>query len=269
MNIFFFYVSGVGPIKYAYSTSSPQLFQFSEHVTALQAYGGGDRPEYAFYAMLQGLRARDNDSFELMIEGSQMIVLTDAPSKQPELVNNVINDAVARRVCIHIFATNDNALEDGHYRRITEETHGILHTHWSITSFARAYSEKQCRYLEDFRVKRAVLSSESSHCKRFVVSRLATLLKLSIQASYGATVTLSRPNRISSRIVIRSDGSALFTEKHPVSGEWRTCTSTGSIQIYDAVTYVMDITVVYLINESSSTTPPPACKFPYSTGMDS
>ena len=217
--------------------------------------------------MLQGLRFKDSDSFELMTAGSQMIVLTDAPSKQPELVNNVIDDAVLRRVCIHIFATNDYALEDGFYRQITEGTHGILHTQWSVTSFAQAHSEKQCRYL---RKKRAVITSESSQCKVFVVSRLATLLKLSIQATFGTTVKLSRPNHISSTIsVIRSDGLALFSEKHPVSGEWRACTTAGTIQVNDAVIYVMDTTVVYLSNGSISTAPPPACKFPYySIGMD-
>ena len=252
------YSIGVGPINYYESTYSHDLRTFNQSVAALQATGGGDFPEYALYAMLQGLRFQDIYSIDLMTARSQMIVLTDATSKQEGLVNDVINDAINRNVCIHIFAT-DRALSDGIYRRIANETHGILHTQWDIVSFARAHNEKRCKYLEDLRKKRTAILLENP-CEHFIVSRLAALLKLSIETQNGATVTLTRPHRMISTFQIVSDNFGLFTEKHPVSGHWSACTNIGGIQVNVHVTYIMDMTPVYLSNGRSSIAPPPACR---------
>lgn len=117
----------MGNITYANSHFAPQLFDFYESVQSLHAFGGGDEPEYALYAMQQGLRAVSKESFELMVEGSQMVVLTDAPSKQKELVKDVIYEAVRRKVCIHFFTSDNYALEDGIYEQIAAQTLSLIH----------------------------------------------------------------------------------------------------------------------------------------------
>ena len=68
---------------------------------------GGDGPEYALYAMKKALTATDDDGFSLMISGSQMVVLTDALSKQPELKDDVIQYALGEGICIHFFVNHD------------------------------------------------------------------------------------------------------------------------------------------------------------------
>ena len=213
--------------------------------------------------MQQGLRAKGEDEdvvLPLMVSGSQMVVLTDAPSKQKELEAIVISEAVRLKVCIHFFVSDDYALGDGIYRRIATQTHGILHehfSHWDIATFAAAYDIQGCHFLKTLRKRRLV---PSSRCEIFAVSRLAALLKLSIKADTGNIITVTRSNKTVTTLVVRANNLALLTEANPVSGEWSACTSAGNIEVSDVVNYIIDTTVLYLNNGSVSSTAPPACK---------
>lgn len=213
--------------------------------------------------MLVGLRYEKqfdgNLPIQLMLSGSQMIVLTDAPSKQPELESIVADEAKENKVCIHFFTTNDYALSDGIYERIKNETGGILHTGWSTTSFAAAYATRRCPHLK---AKRQVsLSPPPSSCTSFTVSRLATFLQVTIEAQTGSLVIFTLPNGSVSTLTAGSGSLALFSEYHPVSGEWQACASTGNIDITHSMTYILDATIVYLNKDSISVVAPPACKF--------
>ena len=73
---------GVGPIQVANPHLVEDIRAFRDAVQALTAFGGGDIPEYALYAMKKTLEAKEvvDDGYEynLMGEGSQMFVITDA-----------------------------------------------------------------------------------------------------------------------------------------------------------------------------------------------
>ena len=122
---FCFLDTGVGNITYTFSTDAEQLHKFFESVEVIQASGGGDGPEYALYAMLEALKLKDG-RYPLMVDGSQIMVLTDAPTKQPELEPGVIKIATEQRVCIHFFTSGGGTLADGIFERIANQTHGNI-----------------------------------------------------------------------------------------------------------------------------------------------
>ena len=225
---------------------------------------GGDRPEYALFAMKKALEAKDDDGVTLMVEGSQMVVLTDAPSKQHELTDTVIGYALRQSVCIHFFVNHpEYSLEDGIYQRIAEGTHGTLissFSQWNITDFVAKYEENDgCEFLAPRKRRSASLSISS--CKLVTVSRLSANLRLSIASPTGSSVRISHPDgRVDDLLVIRNN-FILFNQTNPVHGPWKVC-STGehSIQVTDVVTYRIDTTVFYWSPNITSVTPP-ACKY--------
>ena len=276
-------LAGFGPITFVHSDDVLQLPKFYKSVENLHAgyihnmpSSGGDIPEYALYAMLQGLRAQDGD-YPLMIEGSQMVVLTDAPSKQPYLDRSVIDVAVNGKICIHFFINHpQNTLEDGIYEEIASKTHGSLFSqfsHWDIARFAEAYRSNRCDFLEEFREERSLTShipfvpSDNpsdisdiplSQCKNFSVSRLAADLRLSIQADTGNNITISRPNGTVSTLTVGNNNLAFFNEAKPESGQWSVCGNRSTIEfkVNDIVTYNIDATILY----NNASLVPPACK---------
>ena len=79
----------------------------------LHATGGGDKPEYALYAMIKVLEAMAVDEGGHGYQshgtaGSQMVVITDAPSKQTELTEDVIRLANVAGVYIHLFLSQSD-----------------------------------------------------------------------------------------------------------------------------------------------------------------
>ena len=99
---------------------------FVDAVNALAATGGGDAPEYALDGMLAGLQVTF-ENIEIMTPGSQMIVLTDAPTKNEPLEADVIKEANDREVCIHfLIARNMDFISDSVYQRIADGTSGTI-----------------------------------------------------------------------------------------------------------------------------------------------
>ena len=112
-------------------------------------------PEYALYAMKKTLEAKevDDDSYEydLMGEGSQMVVITDAPSKQTdELTEEVIRLTNAAGVCIHFFLAQTDVSDE--YVQIDSQTSGTLtspFSNWNLARFVEIilYLKNPCVHL--------------------------------------------------------------------------------------------------------------------------
>ena len=271
--------TGVGPIAKAYTDDVEDLRQFLMAVNNLHAHGGGDCAEYALDGILQTLQARDED-IELMVPGSQMIVLTDAPSKNAAIKEQVVNQAKFHSVCIHFFlalqSRNCFHHESGsieRYRDIALETGGsVVENSWEFTNFVASYRDSQCtRFPGPLRRKRS--ASADLRCQTFRVSRFANLLKLSVQPSETGlrTVTVRKPSgSTATPRVIDSDDSnrfAVFTESHPESGEWSVCVERGTVEVYISLKTALDVVVLYPKNEShlssavsATSNTPPACK---------
>ncbi len=78
-----------------------------------------------------------------MTPGSQIVVITDASSKQLELNKTIIQEAKDREVCIHFFLSDSRASEDGIFKNIADETHGTYidtYDDWHLNKFINAYS---------------------------------------------------------------------------------------------------------------------------------
>lgn len=260
---------GVGPITVADPHLSDDISDFRDAIQALPATGGGDLPEYSLYGMKEALETTGEDEYgeyDLMVSGSQMIVITDAPSKQPELADQVIKLANAAEVCIHFFLS-DNPTSDGIYPRIASQTHGTListFSGWSLARFIETYETNPCIYLpqNDRRKRQAPVLTSSDSCTTFLVSKLAGVIKLSINATLGSIVTITRPDGINSTVTAGSENFAVFSETLPLSGRWSACVDSGTLRISATETSSLDTSIFYLNEYSTgiSTTLPQACE---------
>ena len=258
-------LAGVGPITIAASNDPAELQSFYSAVQALIATGGGDYPEYALDGMLQGLQATktiDGVTTELMVSGSQMIVLTDATSKRPEITDTVITEATSRGVCIHFFVSDSGAISDGIFSRVATETSGTLinnFANWQLASFISASASNPCRYTSTLTTSRRKRST-SSHAT-FDVSVFSFLIQLSISASSGATISITRPDGTSTTM-IASANFAVFSEGNPQPGRWSASVNYGVIQLSVTQEIAVDTTILYVVGKANETTPTPpqACK---------
>ena len=240
---------GVSNVTYASSVDALELSQFYSSVINIRANwinnrysNGGDRPEYALYAMKKALKARDHYGDTLMISGSQMVVLTDASSKQPELKDVVIEYATGEGVCIHFFVNHpEYSLADGIYEEIANSTHGTLvssFSQWDIANFVEKYKDEGCEFLLESRKKR---SAALSSCKAVTVSRLAANLRLSINAPTRSGLTITQPNGIVHELIVVQNDLRFFNQTNPEHGSWRVCSTSGySIEVTDVVSYRID-----------------------------
>ena len=255
---------GVGPITIAYTEGVTELKNFYRAVQSLNANGGGDGPEYALHAMLEGLLAQDDEGFSVVNSGSQMIVITDAISKQPDLKSNVTFEANYLGVCIHFFVSGRYGLSDGIYQDIANKTSGTLvypYDSWEIAAFTQSYRSRPCRHIVEERRKKRQASDIPGQCQSFIVTEFSILLKLTINALIGKKVTLTMPTNTTKSIRVGSGNLALFSETNPLQGQWKACVTTGTVRVVATNTITLDITVIYINSKNESTSlPPPSCK---------
>ena len=217
--------------------------------------------------MLKVLRKNNLDGVKVMTPGSQMVVITDAPSKQPELASRVITEANALEVCIHFFLS-ENPTSDI-YQNIADNTSGTVvpFTNSDLGSFVAAYSTTPCQYIVNKRRKRAAVSPPPTTCQSLKVTEFAALIKLTITAKTGQSVTITRPNGVNIVLTVGAGDFTVFSEGHPIPGTWRACVSSGSLTVSLAQTILLDTTIVYLDDGKDATSvPPPACKCCNSAG---
>ena len=196
-----------------------------------------------------------------MIAGSQMIVLTDASSKRPEITDTVISEAITRGVCIHFFISDSSATSDGIYTRVAHETSGTLinnFANWQLASFISASSSNPCRFTSTSSSSRRRRSISSYGT--FDVSVFSFLIQVSISASSGATIIITRPDSTSTSVVASSN-FAVFSEGNPQSGRWSASASFGVIQLSVTQETAVDTTILYVVGNETTPTPPQACMF--------
>lgn len=213
--------------------------------------------------MIKGFQLNFTDSAQPVLEfGSQMVMITDATSKQLERQNELILEARNRMVCINIFTST---VADGSYENIANRTHGTLvypFSSWTLANFIAL--NEPCVYTQSNQQLSVPTptTSASSVCQDFNVTQFASLIKLSISAQAGRTVALTRPNHSQTLITVESGNFAIFSEDHPLPGNWQACINIGNLVISVAQTLLIDITVVYIDGGMRTTSAiPPACKW--------
>lgn len=211
---------------------------------------------------LEFTEGEGDDEYSVLWPGSQMIVLTDASSKNPHLKQNVTNIANRKAICIHFFLSG--SISDGVYRDIANSTDGTFlksYTDWDLATFISSYADRECGVLlEDTSQKKR----GTSMCISFQVSLLAQLFKFSGRTR--DTVTLTSPSEKSIKVTVNANQAvALHAEPNPESGKWRACANSGIQEFSVVQTTQIDATIIYLIGSDSegSALPPIECELKF------
>jgi len=218
-----------------------------------------------------------------MTPGSQVIVLTDAPSKNTSIKGQVIYKAKSLGVYIHFYLAREtqNCFSEvagsvESYRHIAWETGGsVVGNTWNFSNFVASYRDFPRAELHSPDVSPGKRSaSVDLYCQNFRLSSFTKLLKLSVRPSETglSTITVRKPsgNTATPQVIDSRDSNnrfAVFTESHPESGVWSVCVESGTVEVYTSLKTTLDVVVLYPKNEShlsgavpTTSNTPPACK---------
>ena len=236
------------------------LEKFGSAVLNLAASGGGDLPEYAFSAMLEALSYSFIDEYgELFIPmhfNSEMIVITDAESKLPELRSTVIQKAKAQGININFI---QNTVPGSYYTDVANETGGIIYEEsvpsWSILNFynrlsaAGSITERKRRDL-------------SPHFVFVNVSLFVYRLSVSILVGpTSGTVQITLPNGEVESAAIQ-ENVMIYLKHNPLPGRYVFNASDSVENVLIKQDTTLDVGLLYLDKNftMSSPSPLPACK---------
>ena len=247
--------------------------------SSFQENSGGDCPEFCYDAIREAVNTEDYGYPVMFYSGSQVIVITDAPSKGTFNAANIIDQASSAEVCIHFFLGKNsyNCFDDvphsiDEYRSIANKTGGtIVESMFDFSTFVHRYRNTPCGFLEpqSERRRRSVEKNTSHFCHNISVATLACQLSLTVETN-GEVVTLTKPdqeqiNIASTSFKDTSEQIALYSESHPTSGEWTVC-ANGPIDVSVDFQMCIDIAPFYITNTKEgkaifTAATPPGCKF--------
>ena len=255
-----------------------ELETFLTATNALYAHDGGDIPERQLRALLATLMVEHDEGFgpySVMIPGSEIVLLTDAPSHDPELEDDVITKAKAQNVCISFYLSEAAPLFAA-YQRIAAATAGTVVNSIDRSSFRMFDDEHdygQCARFYDLptfsgQKKRAVSTSSydiEQRCHYFTTSLLTHTLTVQGYTTQAAMI-VTKPNGEEVNIITNFRGEKVYRDTAPLSGQWSVCVGTGTLTISVQITDSINPILQYLTSTSSSPevslqySPPPACK---------
>ena len=243
------------------------LENFLREAESLYAYNGGDGPERQLRTLLTILNLLDSDGLTVMIPGSEIVLLTDAPSHEPELEDEIIIKAVEQKVCISFYLSDTTFPA---YNRISEQTGGVIVNSIDRTSFLtfdENHDYGQCArfYGLSKRKKRQASSSYEQRCHYFTTSLLTTQLIVHGYTSEPEMI-ITDPNEHETHVFTNIGGGKLYRKSFPVAGAWNACVETGTLTISvekkDEINSLLQF--IKPVEDSSELTlsyiPPPACK---------
>jgi hypothetical protein len=215
----------VGPVI---STEDP--FEFMQAISGLTADGGGDCPELSMTGMLQAMNSMED-------EGGELLMFTDASSKDGSLVGAVEGIALSRSISISPMAFGSCSPIDPGYIRLANNTGGQLF----VLSGSEAGSITK---LADF-LNRSnavdvlhVSGTLSGIAKTFDVPVNSTITRVTFSVSGTSTVTVTRPNNT---VVLPTDpnvtnvplsSGAVYSLTNMPTGTWRvTVNGTGDFSV--------------------------------------
>ena len=256
---------------------------FINATDAMVADGGLDCPERQIQALLKTLAVRDSEGYSVMVPGSHIVMLTDAPSHDVELEAEVIRRANEQKVCISFFLSRrGGCIEDEGrtmYGRISNATGGTVTESIDQDGFRyfdTAHGSTQCAEFYDIPMfgerrnrQESVPPSQCIYdtemrCHNFTTSLFTTNIKVTAHTSQRAMrVTKPTGESVSVPSLFHSSGP-VFGDSSPPIGEWSVCVDTGTLTMTLEKIDVMDNVLKYPIVNSTTflttSTPPPACK---------
>ena len=263
----FKFITDVHPITFTYANGRVllDLEKFEEAVNDLTAHGGGDHEEYAFSAMLAALDFVYDDglNFTPMSYNSEMIVITDATSKLPELRETVKNQAKDQEVSINFILSKYPSDLRSFYEDIANETGGIVyqdsHEAWSIVKF-----HNQLRSSSERKRRSAATDAISVNVSRFAYA-LQVFLLAGNSHGVDRVVNIALPDGSVESANIE-DNVMIYLKYNPLPGNYLFDTDDTLVEdLLIQQDISLDISLFYLYYldsnfEFSSPTPLAACK---------
>ena len=253
-----------------------ELEELSRQTESLRAYSGGDIPERQFRALLTILMLRDSYGLEVMIPGSEIVLLTDARSHDSELVNEVITKARELKVCISFYLSY---VTWEPYTRIAAQTGGAIVNSIHRESFrhfdddhdygqcARFYDLDTLPPVIDKRKKRSAATpsfTTEQRCHYFTTSSLTTSLTVQGYTSQPIMI-VTRPDSEVVRVTNNFEGNKIYRDTDPIPGQYSVCVESGTLTISLDITDSMSSIFRFIVPTGDSisldNSPPPACKF--------
>ena len=251
--------------------------ELSRQTESLRAYSGGDLPERQFRALLTILMLRDSDELEVMTPGSEIVLLTDILSHDPELEVNIITSARERKVCISFYLSY---FTWNPYTRIAAQTGGTIVNSIRRESFrhfdedhdygqcARFYDLNSGSLLPGKRKKRSAATpslATEQRCHYFTTSSFAT--SLTVQGYTNQSIMIvTRPDSEVVHVTNNFEGNKIYRETDPIPGQYSVCVEIGTLTINLSVdiTDSMNSIIQFLVSTGDSisfyNSPPPPCK---------
>lgn len=238
------------PVKYD-STKVNELERLKNAVNALRATGGGDCPEYGMKGILDtiiSIKSINNLIY------SNVIVLTDASAKDPDLKDSVINlakqsDLTRGPVVVHFFLSERSFCPSGYseYEDIAEATCGVVMNKLvDLSAFSEFADKAKVTDCPDERKKRS-----STSCVTFDISVFTESVNILFN-TFSSIITITIPG--GSKVLVKSSGSyASFSRDNPTAGVYSAC-SSGSFNHIISLTSSFDFAVEYYSNSSSDLT---------------
>ena len=272
-NVHCFIRIGIPEATVATTTSLIELEMFLNVTERMHAHDGGDGPERQLRALKKILKLKDPDfGGKIRMEpGSEIVLLTDAPSHDAGLETEVINEAKLLNVCISCYLSTDYA-DWLPYRRISNATGGTVVAsidRKSFSNFSANHDRGKCaRFYElSGRNKRQAPPSHDieQRCHNFSTSLFTTTVVVMGHTSQDSMI-VTKPSADEVRVITNYRGEKIYRDPDPLSGQWSVCVETGTLSITLENTDSMSTVLQYLRPIVSSTelsfkyTPPPACE---------
>ena len=220
-------------------------------IADLPAHGGGDCHEYGFAGILKAMHAKytvtpfPHFSFEVdaLGEGSHVIVVTDAPSKDSgHCSTSAIKEAKAKGITVHFFLSSSGCITArrpaSKYIQIAEQTNGIVVESSidfsALTQFVQKFVEQQVRSKlpslapPSSRGKRSALLSASERCHSIKVSAFDRQLDILFKTlSVDDVITVTKPDGRKRVLPMRGGTLKFFNDSSPLPGTWTACVDEG------------------------------------------
>ena len=239
----------------------------------MHAHDGGDGPERQLRALdkILNLEDPDFDKLPLMSRGSEIVLLTDAPSHDAGLETDVTTKARDLKVCISFYLSTGYA-DWPAYRRISAETGGTVVASIDRTSF-RTFSDDhdygQCAQFYELSDRKKCQAPSSydieQQCHYFSTSLFTTAVVVTGHTTQDSMI-VTKPNADEVRVITNYRGEKIYRDPDPLSGQWSVCVETRTLTITLENTDSMSTVLQYLRPIVNSTelslkyTPPPACE---------
>ena len=216
-------------------------------VNALHAHGGGDCHELGMTGIINALH--------LSFPSGQLIVLTDAASKDSNRTNEAIQLAQMLGVSVHFVYSHTSGCGSGYpyYDRVARETGGLrVYGLTDLETLSNAIQNARVAFDDADALPASSLLSPGG-CSAISVPTFTANLYIAINpGASSAVVSLQMPNGSYVFEYDRISSLRIVTFLSPSSGRWNVCISSGSADVKQSQDSSFDINAEFLVQDNET-----------------